>query len=93
MGGTNLLITNPRDISGFIAELAKYPFHHPDRGQYPVQCATQSPEILTINFARVKVTLGGGAAVQKGVAERWKHVTGLTLMEGYGLTEAAGGRH
>ena len=89
LGGTNLLITNPRDISGFIAELAKYPFTILTGVNTLFNALLNHPKFATINFARVKVTLGGGAAVQKGVAERWKHVTGLTLMEGYGLTEAS----
>ena len=89
LGGTNLLITNPRDIPGFVKELAKYPFTILTGVNTLFNALLHHPKFAAIDFSRVKVTLGGGAAVQKGVAERWKKVTGLALMEGYGLTEAS----
>ncbi|WP_319240481.1 long-chain-fatty-acid--CoA ligase [uncultured Propionivibrio sp.] len=89
LGGTNLLITNPRDIPGFIKELAKTPFTIMTGVNTLFNALLNHPKFAELDFSRVKVTLGGGAAVQRGVAERWKKMTGLTLMEGYGLTEAS----
>ncbi|SDH64969.1 long-chain-fatty-acid--CoA ligase [Propionivibrio dicarboxylicus] len=89
LGGTNLLITNPRDIPGFIKELARTPFTIMTGVNTLFNALLNHPKFAELDFSRVKVTLGGGAAVQRGVAERWKKLTGLTLMEGYGLTEAS----
>ena len=89
LGGTNLLITNPRDIPGFVKELAKYPFTILTGVNTLFNALLNNADFRALDFSRVKVTLGGGAAVQRGVAERWKETTGLTLMEGYGLTEAS----
>lgn len=89
LGGTNLLITNPRDIPHFVKELAKYPFTILTGVNTLFNALLQNPRFASLDFRRVKVTLGGGAAVQRGVAERWKKMTGLALMEGYGLTEAS----
>ncbi|MEI7611396.1 MAG: AMP-binding protein [Betaproteobacteria bacterium] len=89
VGANNLLITNPRDIPGFAAELAKYPFTILTGVNTLFNALLHNAEFSALDFSRVKVTLGGGAAVQKGVAERWKMVTGKPLIEAYGLTEAS----
>lgn len=89
VGGTNLLITNPRDIPGFVAELAKYPFTILTGVNTLFNALLNNPKFAALDFDRVKVTLGGGAAVQKGVADRWQKVTGRPLIEAYGLTEAS----
>ena len=89
VGGTNLLITNPRDIPGFVAELAKYPFTILTGVNTLFNALLNNPKFAALDFNRVKVTLGGGAAVQKGVADRWQKVTGRPLIEAYGLTEAS----
>jgi long-chain acyl-CoA synthetase len=88
-GGTNLLIPNPRDLTGFIKELAKYKvnafpavntlynglLHHPDFGK--------------VDFSQLKISNGGGMAVQRPVAEQWKKSTGCSIAEGYGLSETS----
>jgi long-chain acyl-CoA synthetase len=89
VGATNLLITNPRDIPGFVTELRKYPFTILTGVNTLFNALLNNPEFSTLDFSGVKVTLGGGASVQKGVAERWKKMTGKPLIEAYGLTETS----
>jgi len=89
VGANNLLITNPRDIPGFVAELGRYPFTILTGVNTLFNALLNNPNFAALDFSRVKVTLGGGTAVQKGVAERWKKVTGKPLIEAYGLTETS----
>lgn len=89
VGANNLLITNPRDIPGFVAELGRYPFTILTGVNTLFNALLNNPKFASLDFSRVKVTLGGGTAVQKGVAERWKKVTGKPLIEAYGLTETS----
>ena len=86
-GCPNLLITNPRDMPGFVAELAKYPFTVITGVNTLFNGLLNTPGFADLDFSRLKFALGGGAAVQRSVAERWQKVTGLVLLEGYGLTE------
>jgi long-chain acyl-CoA synthetase len=86
-GSANLLITNPRDMPGFVAELAKYPFTVITGVNTLFNGLLNTPGFADLDFSRLKFALGGGAAVQRPVAERWQKVTGLVLLEGYGLTE------
>ncbi len=89
VGANNLLITNPRDIPNFVAELGKYPFTVLTGVNTLFNALLNNPDFAALDFSRVKVTLGGGTAVQKAVAERWKKVTGKPLIEAYGLTETS----
>ena len=89
LGCQNLLITNPRDLPGFVSEIAKYPFNVLIGVNTLFNGLLNTPGFEKLNFKDMKFTLGGGAAVQRGVAERWKAVTGHVLLEGYGLTECA----
>ena len=89
VGANNLLITNPRDIPNFVAELGKYPFTVLTGVNTLFNALLNNSDFSALDFSRVKVTLGGGTAVQKGVAERWKKVTGKPLIEAYGLTETS----
>jgi long-chain acyl-CoA synthetase len=89
VGASNLLITNPRDIPGFVAELGKHPFTVLTGVNTLFNALLNNEKFAALDFSRVKVTLGGGAAVQKAVAERWKKVTGKPLVEAYGLTETS----
>ncbi len=89
VGANNLLIPNPRDIPGFVDELARYPFTIMTGVNTLFNALLNNRKFARLDFTRVKVTLGGGAAVQKGVAERWKQMTGKPLIEAYGLTEAS----
>ena len=89
VGGTNLLITNPRDIPAFAAELAKYPFTIITGVNTLFNALLNNDRFTSLDFSRLRVSLGGGTSVQKAVAERWKAVTGKPLIEAYGLTETS----
>lgn len=86
-GSPNLLITNPRDMPGFVAEMAKYPFTVITGVNTLFNGLLNTPGFADLDFSGLKFALGGGAAVQRPVAERWQKLTGLILLEGYGLTE------
>ena len=89
IGATNVLITNPRDIPAFVAELAKYPFTVLTGVNTLFNALLNNAGFRNLDFSRLKVTLGGGMAVQKAVAEQWKKITGKALSEAYGLTETS----
>jgi long-chain acyl-CoA synthetase len=89
VGGENILITNPRDIPGFVKELAKHKYTIISGVNTLFNALLNHPDFAKLDFSRLKLAVGGGMAVQKAVAERWKQVTGTTLIEGYGLTETA----
>jgi len=89
LGGTNLLITNPRDMPGFVKELSKYPFTALTGVNTLFNGLLNTPGFTDLDFRTLKVSLGGGMAVQRSVAERWEEVTHSRLLEGYGLTECA----
>jgi long-chain acyl-CoA synthetase len=89
VGGLNILITNPRDIPAFVKELGKHPYNMITGVNTLFNAFLNNEEFRKLDFSRVKVCVGGGMAVQKAVADRWKQVTGKTLLEGYGLTETS----
>jgi long-chain acyl-CoA synthetase len=89
VGGENVLITNPRDIAGFVKELAKHKYSMITGVNTLFNALLNHPDFAKLDFSHLKLALGGGMAVQKAVAERWKQVTGTALIEGYGLTETA----
>ncbi|RMH46725.1 MAG: long-chain-fatty-acid--CoA ligase, partial [Gammaproteobacteria bacterium] len=89
LGGHNLLITNPRDMKGFVKELGKYRFTAMTGVNTLFNGLLNTPGFESLDFSRLKLTLGGGMAVQKAVAERWHKVTGKPLLEAYGLTETS----
>lgn len=88
-GGKNLLITNPRDIPGFIAELKKYPFTAITGVNTLFNALVHNEEFKNVDFSKLKLAMGGGMAVQRAVAEQWQQITKVKLLEGYGLTEAS----
>ncbi|MCF6434413.1 long-chain-fatty-acid--CoA ligase FadD [Pseudoalteromonas sp. MMG022] len=88
-GGHNILITNPRDMPAFVKELAKYPFTAITGVNTLFNGLLNTPGFDQLDFSHLKMSLGGGMAVQRPVAERWQKVTRSKLMEGYGLTECA----
>jgi long-chain acyl-CoA synthetase len=88
-GGLNHLITNPRDMPAFVKELKKVPFTAITGVNTLFNGLLNTPGFDQIDFSRLHLTLGGGMAVQRAVAERWKQVTGTTLVEAYGLTETS----
>src|SRR5690606_18256208 len=87
IGGQNVLITNPRDIPGFIKELKKRRFTAFTAVNTLFNALLNHPDFASVDFSSLKLSLGGGMAVQKVVADRWKKVTGVTLVQAYGLTE------
>jgi long-chain acyl-CoA synthetase len=89
LGGLNILITNPRDIPGFVKELRKHRFTLITGVNTLFNALLNNPEFAKLDFSALKVSLGGGMAVQKAVADRWKRVTGCTLVEAYGLSETS----
>ncbi|RWD70677.1 long-chain fatty acid--CoA ligase [Mesorhizobium sp.] len=88
-GAQNVLIPNPRDIPGFVKELAKYPMHIFPGLNTLFNALLNNEEFRKLDFKPLILTLGGGMAVQKGVAERWKALTGCPVSEGYGLSETS----
>lgn len=88
-GGHNLLITNPRDMKGFIKELKGKKFTVMTGVNTLFNGLLNSPGFSELDFSSLKISLGGGMAVQRPVAEKWQTVTDSRLVEGYGLTECA----
>jgi long-chain acyl-CoA synthetase len=88
-GGLNYLITNPRDMPGFVKELKKSNFTAITGVNTLFNGLLNTPGFDKLDFSRMHLALGGGMAVQKAVAEKWKKVTGVTLIEAYGLTETS----
>ncbi|SFW63297.1 AMP-binding protein [Luteibacter sp. UNCMF366Tsu5.1] len=89
MGAMNLLITNPRDMKGFVKELSKEKFTAITGVNTLFNGLLNTPGFADLDFSRLHLSLGGGMAVQRSVAERWKKTTGVTLSEAYGLTETS----
>ncbi|WP_394189651.1 long-chain-fatty-acid--CoA ligase FadD [Pseudoalteromonas atlantica] len=88
-GGLNLLITNPRDMPGFVKELSQHKFTAITGVNTLFNGLLNTPGFSDLDFSHLKMSLGGGMAVQRPVAEKWQKVTHSKLMEGYGLTECA----
>ncbi|MCJ7814480.1 MAG: AMP-binding protein, partial [Xanthomonadales bacterium] len=89
MGGINVLITNPRDMPAFIRELKKVPFTFIPGVNTLFNGMLNTPGFAELDFSTLKGALGGGMAVQRAVAEKWREVTGSPLVEAYGLTETS----
>jgi long-chain acyl-CoA synthetase len=89
LGAHNVLITNPRDIDGFIKELKSIPFTAITGVNTLFNAMLNAPGIRGIDASALKLAIGGGMAVQRKVAERWQELFGVPLIEGYGLTETA----
>jgi long-chain acyl-CoA synthetase len=88
-GGHCLLITNPRDIPGVAKVLAGNEFTALTGVNTLFSAMMNSPEFMALDFSKVKLTLGGGAAIQEAVAQRWKKATGTRITQAYGLTECS----
>jgi long-chain acyl-CoA synthetase len=91
LGWENVLIVNPRDFRGTVAELKAHPFEFISGVNTLFNALLHTPGFDTVDFSRLKVTLGGGMAVQAAVAQRWKEVTGHVLTQAWGLTETSPG--
>jgi long-chain acyl-CoA synthetase len=88
-GAHNILITNPRDFKGFVKELSNTPFTAITGVNTLFNALINTKGFHDINFAQLKITLGGGMSVQPAVAAQWKQITGCTLVEAFGLTETS----
>ena len=89
IGGENILIPNPRDIPGFVKEIAKYRFTAITGVNTLFNALLNNEDFRKLDFSSLRIVLGGGMAVQEAVARRWKEVTGIPLIEAYGLTETS----
>jgi len=89
IGGLNHLITNPRDMKGFVKELKDSKFSVITGVNTLFNGLLNTPEFSAVDFSHLKLTLGGGMAVQKSVADKWQNITGCTLVEAYGITETS----
>jgi long-chain acyl-CoA synthetase len=89
LGWRNILIVNPRDLPALIDDMKKYPFTFFSGVNTLFNALLNAPAFAGVNFSRLKVTLGGGMAVQASVAEKWQKVTGKVLTQAWGLTETS----
>ncbi|MBS1139044.1 MAG: long-chain-fatty-acid--CoA ligase [Proteobacteria bacterium] len=89
IGARNLLIANPRDIPGFVKEWGKYPVTVVTGVNTLFNALLHNPDFASLDFSTMRVTLGGGMAVQGPVADKWLKVTGTPLLQAYGLTETS----
>lgn len=89
LGAANLLIANPRDIAGFIKTLSRYPFTALTGVNTLFNALLNHPDFAQLDFSSLRLTLGGGMAVQAQVAQKWQAVTGSPLAQAYGLTETS----
>ena len=89
LGTLNVLIANPRDIKGFVAELAKFRFNVIPGVNTLYNSLAEDPDFQKLDFSSLRIANGGGMAVQKAVAEKWLRITGVPIIEGYGLSETS----
>ncbi|WP_413574659.1 AMP-binding protein [Bdellovibrio sp. HCB290] len=89
MGAENILITNPKDIPGFVKELKARPFTALTGVNTLFNALMNNPDFATIDFKSVKISVAGAMTLQKPVTERWTKITKSVIVEGYGLTEAS----
>jgi long-chain acyl-CoA synthetase len=89
LGAENVLITNPRDIPGLVKEMGKHSFTAFTGVNTLFNALLNNADFQKLDFSTLQMTLGGGMAVQKAVADRWEKVTGKPLIEAYGLTETS----
>lgn len=88
-GGKNILIPNPRDLAGTLKELSKHKFHSFPAVNTLFNGLAHHPDFQTVDWSHLKVSVGGGMAVQGAVAKLWLEKTGCPIVEGYGLSETS----
>jgi long-chain acyl-CoA synthetase len=89
VGAMNILIPNPRDIPGFIKELSKYQVHVFPAVNTLYNALVNHPDFANLDFSGLRTANGGGMAVQQAVNDKWKQATGISIIEGYGLSETS----
>ena len=87
MGGCNILIANPRDIAGMLKELAKHKFHSFPAVNTLFNAMVNHADFSTVDWSSLKISVGGGMAVQSATAKQWLEKTGCPIVEGYGLSD------
>ena len=88
-GANNILITNPRDIPGFVKELKKYKFTFISGVNTLFNKLLENPDFKDCDFSELNISIAGGMPVQKSVGDRWQKTTGCLMVVGYGLSETA----
>ena len=88
-GGKTILIPNPRDLAATLKELSRHTFHSFPAVNTLFNGLANHPDFNTVNWKNLKVSVGGGMAVQSGVAKQWLDKTGCPICEGYGLSETS----
>jgi long-chain acyl-CoA synthetase len=88
-GAHSILIVNPRDFPAFVSELKKYRFSYISGVNTLFNALLNTPGFSEVDFSALRISLGGGMAVQRSVAEQWKKVTGNVLTQAWGLTETS----
>jgi long-chain acyl-CoA synthetase len=89
LGALNVLIANPRDIPGFVEELSKYKFNVIPGVNTLYNVLAENPEFRKLDFSSLRIANGGGMAVQQAVSDKWCGITGVPIIEGYGLSETS----
>jgi long-chain acyl-CoA synthetase len=89
MGGCNILIANPRDVAGMLEELAPYRFHSFPAVNTLFNAIAHHPDFGKVDWSHLKISVGGGMAVQQATARLWLEKTGCPICEGYGLSETS----
>jgi long-chain acyl-CoA synthetase len=89
LGTLNVLIANPRDIAAFVKELQKYKFHVIPGVNTLYNALAENEEFRKLDFSNLRVANGGGMAVQRAVSDKWLKITGVPIVEGYGLSETS----
>ncbi len=90
-GGENVLITNPRDFAGFVKELSKHRFAYFTGVNTLFASLLNTPGFTDLDFSSLRMTIGGGMAVQEAISKKWKEATGRHITQAYGLTETSPG--
>jgi len=88
-GGENILIANPRDAAGFVKEMSRHHFHYFTGVNTLFASLLNTPGFAHLDFSGLKISIGGGMAVQEAVSRKWKEVTGQHITQAYGLTETS----
>lgn len=91
LGGENVLITNPRDLPGFVKELSRHKFVYFSGVNTLFASLLNTEHFDELDFSALQLTVGGGMAVQEAVARKWQEVTGNSILQAYGLTETSPG--
>ena len=88
-GGENILITNPRDLPAFVKELKRHKFSYVSGVNTMFAALLNTPGFADLDFSGLRLTIGGGMAVQEAISDKWQEVTGLIITQAYGLTETS----